>query len=279
MHPLRAALRFAPTRPILAFVITLALQLLFAVLADIFGDAVLVVKLLACAIAFAALLGLVRFEGSSLGSVGFRGNPFRSFALGLLAGCLLIAVVVGLLAVAGVYRVLDIRFSSAFLGWALVLLPASAAEEIVYRGILFRMAEEGWGSVGALIFSALVFGFIHAANPGATPFTSLAIGLEGGLLLGAVYMATRSLWAVMGLHFGWNLMTSVFGFSVSGVRNPGLLQSQTLGADLWTGGAFGPEAGLATLLVATGVGLGVLMLAARRGEVRSPNSARAALRA
>ena len=271
MNLLRTALGFAPTRPILALVTATVLQVLFAVLAGIFGDAILIVKLLACGIAFVALFGLGKLEGRNLADFGFRGNVWRSLGLGLAGGFSLITLVIGLLAIGGAYHVLELRFSLEFLGWILVLIPASIAEEILYRGILFRMSEEGWGALPALVFSALVFGLIHFGNPGATLLTSLSIGLQAGVLLGAVYVVTRNLWVVIGLHFGWNLATSVFGLSISGVCNPGLLHSETHGSELWTGGAFGPEAGLVTLVVATAAGLAILLYAARKGLLRQPN--------
>jgi uncharacterized protein len=267
-------LGFAPTRPLLALLITMILQVLFAILAGAFGDALLVSKLLACGVALAALYGLGKLEGRSLASFGFRGNVPRSLGLGLLGGFGLIAIVVGLMALTGLYQILEFRFSLEFLGWVLVLIPASIAEEILYRGILFRMSEEGWGTIPALAFSSLIFGLIHATNPGATPLTSLAIGLEGGVLLGAVYVLTRNIWVAVGLHLGWNLASSVFGFSVSGVRNPGLFQSQVSGADLWNGGKFGPEAGLITLLVATIAGTGILMYAFQKAQLRQAGAAR-----
>ena len=141
MNLLRTALGFAPTRPILALVTATVLQVLFAVLAGIFGDAILIVKLLACGIAFVALFGLGKLEGRNLADFGFRGNVWRSLGLGLAGGFSLITLVIGLLAIGGAYHVLELRFSLEFLGWILVLIPASIAEEILYRGILFRMSE------------------------------------------------------------------------------------------------------------------------------------------
>jgi uncharacterized protein len=277
MNFLRSVLAFAPTRPILALVMTLVLQVLFAVIAGVLDGALLVVKILACAIALAALLGLGKLEGRSLIALGFRNPVLRSYGLGLAGGFLLITLVVALLAISGTYRVLEIRFSSAFLLWIVILFFASIAEEFLYRGVLFRLSEDAWGTLPAIAFSSVVFGFIHATNPGASVLTSVAIGLGGGLLLGSVYVLTRNLWVVIGLHFGWNLASSVFGFSVSGVQNPGLLRAEVSGPELWTGGAFGPEAGLPTLIVALCAGVVILMYAARQGQLRgwlSPRTTR-----
>jgi uncharacterized protein len=276
MNFLRSALAFSPTRPILALAITLLVQVLFAIIAGVLEGALIAVKMLTCAIGLAVLLGLGKLEGRRLDALGFRNHPLRSYALGLVGGVLLITLVVALLAISGAYRVLEVQFSAAFLLWVAVLFFGSIAEECLYRGVLLRLSEDGWGTLPALLFSSAVFGFIHATNPGATVLTSVAIGLGGGFLLGGVYVLTRNLWVVIGLHFGWNLATSVFGFSVSGVQNPGLLRAEVSGPELWTGGVFGPEAGLPTLIVALCASLVILIYAARQGQLRGPLSRRTA---
>ena len=62
------------------------------------------------------------------------------------------------------------------------------------------------------------------------------------------FVRTGQLWLPIGLHIGWNFFqSSVFGFPVSGLDRPGLLDITVSGPELWTGGAFGPEAGLIVL--------------------------------
>lgn len=259
---------FAPTRPILALLLTIMIEFVFAVTAGSFGFPPTVAKLLACAIALAVLLGLGKLEKRPLAELGFRSNGLAGFALGLLAGCLLIALIVGLLALTGTYQILKLGFTADFLIWTVTLLFAAMAEEFLFRGVLFRMTEDAWGSVPALIFSSFVFGLIHLANPGATMLSSLAIGLGGGVMLGGVYVLTRSLWVVSGLHLGWNLAQSMFGLQVSGVTHPEIIHARVTGPTLWTGGNFGPEAGLAALIVTLLVSFGILLAATRNGQIR-----------
>ena len=97
------------------------------------------------------------------------------------------------------------------------LLPG-ITEEIIARGVLFRVVEEGVGSWAALVVSAALFGFGHAANPNATLWSSIAIAVEAGLLLGMAYAWTRSLWFCMGLHAAWNFTQGpLLGIPVSGI--------------------------------------------------------------
>jgi membrane protease YdiL (CAAX protease family) len=139
------------------------------------------------------------------------------------------------------------------------------------RGVLFRIVEGSFGSWIALAFSAVLFGALHAFNPGATLTSSIAIALEAGVLLAAVFMVTRRLWMVMGLHTGWNFTEGgIFGASVSGGNAHGMLASRFHGPDALTGGAFGPEASIVAVLICLGAGAAFLWLAWRRGRFVRP---------
>jgi hypothetical protein len=131
--------------------------------------------------------------------------------------------------------------------------------------------EERLGSWIALAVSALIFGLLHAFNPGATAVSTAAIALEAGILLGAAYMYTRSLWFVIGLHFAWNFTEGgIFSTSVSGSRAEGMIGVQFTGSDTLTGGSFGPEASLPAVLVCLAAGIAFIILARRSGRVVPP---------
>ncbi len=134
----------------------------------------------------------------------------------------------------------------------LVLAVAAAAEELIFRGYPFQVLVEWLGPAAAVVLSSAVFAGVHAFNPQVGAIPLLNIGLAGVVLAG-VYLRTRSLWTVIGLHWAWNwVMAAVFDLPVSGIADfdvPGYDSVQN-GPDLLTGGAFGPEGGLlATLLV------------------------------
>ena len=204
-------------------------------------------------------------ERRPLSELAWRKSP--QVLWGLLAALLLFALVTVELWAANVYSIHG--WSEAPL-WTLFLLTAvtpGISEEIVSRGILFRLTEEGLGTWLALLVSALFFGFAHIGNPGATAWSSVAISIEAGLLFGLLYHVTRSLWWCIGLHAGWNFVQgAVFGIPVSGIPVEGLLDSRLQGPDWLDGGGFGAEASVLTVLTCA---VFSLLLARRMLRVRS----------
>jgi uncharacterized protein len=188
---------------------------------------------------------------------------------GFVAGAALFSVVVGVLWLLGVYHVTGTNPQVDWLPEVLVAgIGAGIGEEIVFRGVLFRIVEEGLGTWWALAVSALFFGVAHAFNPGATVWTSAAIAIEAGLMLALVYHVTRSLWACIGVHAAWNIMQgTVYGIPVSGGTVQGWLVSHRSGPDWLSGGDFGAEASVVALLVCSLLSLALLIVALRRGSI------------
>jgi len=89
----------------------------------------------------------------------------------------------------------------------LVNLFVAVGEEVMFRGYLLTGLEKAWGKWIGLIVMAILFALPHLTVGGAQEtnwllFTFL-LSLPG-LLLGWVYIQSRSLWLPMGIHFGWN---------------------------------------------------------------------------
>ena len=193
-------------------------------------------------------------------------------ALGLGAGAAIFSVVVAVAAVLGVYRIFG---WGTLEGWFTFFMAggvvAGFVEEVIFRGILFRWIEEVFGSWIALAASSILFGWAHSWNDNATLFSSLAIAIEAGILLGGAYMLTRSLWLAIGIHAGWNLTQGlVFDVSVSGMEVDGVVEAGMKGSDLLTGGAFGLEASVLALGVATAAGVWLVWQARKQGHHVAP---------
>jgi membrane protease YdiL (CAAX protease family) len=195
----------------------------------------------------------------------------RELGAGILIGSLLLSLSIGVLAALGVFQVTGSNGWAAM--WATVpgFILAAVLEEVVMRGIVFRILEESLGSWLALAISAALFGLLHLLNPGTTWLNAAAIMLEAGVLLAAAYMLTRRLWLCIGIHFGWNFTQGgIFSAAVSGGKTTGFLQGRMTGPAWLTGGAFGAEASLVALVVCTIAGLLLLIAAKRRYHVIQP---------
>ena len=188
---------------------------------------------------------------------------------GVLAGLLLFSAIAGMLWLAGSYHVNGIDPHAP---WVLALLVtglgAGIGEEIVFRGVLFRIVEEGAGTWWALAVSALFFGAVHLGNPGATLWAATAIVIEAGLLFGLLYHVTRSLPLCMGVHAAWNFTQgTIYGIPVSGSAAHGWLVSSRSGPAWLSGGEFGAEASVLALGTCALCSLGLLAVAWRRGSI------------
>ena len=126
------------------------------------------------------------------------------------------------------------------------LLPAAAGEELLLRGYIFAVLREAIGWRWTLIATSIIFGLFHVPNPGADA-ESVVLVMLAGFFLGAVVLATRSLYAAIVAHFGWNwAMAAGLHTPVSGI--PVLAPDYRVvdaGPDWLTGGRWGPEGGLA----------------------------------
>jgi membrane protease YdiL (CAAX protease family) len=184
---------------------------------------------------------------------------------GALLGAALISIVMLALWLLGVARFSwnGQVLSVATAGIAMALSTAMI-EELLMRGVVFRIIEQWLGTGVALVVSAVLFGGLHAFNPGATFFNCAAIALEGGVLLAAAYMYTRRLWLPIGLHMGWNFFEGNFyGANLSGISAPSIYHGQFAGNELLTGGRFGPEASVVAMLVCVIAGVWILLRASR----------------
>jgi membrane protease YdiL (CAAX protease family) len=210
-----------------------------------------------------------------------NGGWWLDLGFGLALGAVLMTAVflvqagAGWVSVAGTYRstVPDLPFSQAILIPAFAFLCIGVYEELLSRSYQLQNIAEGLnypalGPKGAI--SSAFFGALHAVNPNATLISTTNIALAG-IMLGAGYVLTGQLAIPIGLHITWNFFQgNVFGFPVSGIETIGatFVETEQSGPALWTGGAFGPEAGLIGIsAMLLGILLTLLWIRACTGKV------------
>lgn len=138
------------------------------------------------------------------------------------------------------------------------MLSVGFYEEVMSRGYLLPNITEGFtfggitpqkATIIAVVISSAIFGIAHGSNPNSTPTAVFNIMLAG-VMLAVPFIITGRLALSIGLHFSWNFFQGgIFGFRVSGFEVKGaLIEIRQLGPDWWTGGSFGPEAGVIGIL-------------------------------
>ncbi len=280
---LRAVFKRIAMHPLFLIIIGFAVIVLSAIAAGFIGNRILAplgksgaeelaLGILAAVFAALAYLAFGRWiERRKVDDLSLE-RAFPEWGFGVAIGAGAMAVTIGVIALFGGYKVIGQNSIAVLLPIAGIAFQSGVFEEILLRGIVFRLMEKWLGSWVALGISALLFGALHLANPNASLLAAFAIAMEAGVLLGAIYMFTRRLWAAIGLHMAWNFTQGgIFGVAVSGFETPGLLKPVMKGADLLTGGGFGAEASLPAIFICTSIGLFFLYRAYIKGSFVSPS--------
>lgn len=182
----------------------------------------------------------------------------------LLAACALL-VAAGALRYRGDAGSLQQWLSGMIVMLFVLLLPA-AAEEALFRGYAFQKLVEGFGAVLATVGVSVAFAAAHANNPSVNVFALVNI-FAAGVMLSVAFLRTRSLWFATGVHVGWNWsMAALLDLPVSGLElfDAPLYEPVERGPAWLSGGAFGPEAGLAGLIGLSLALYGVIWLTRKR---------------
>ena len=249
---------------ILLLIVSLFLSVLLYGIADIPGKIWSGWPMWICVVAIAVImLWLYRlfvrwFEGEKPQDLPM-GKCASHTALGLGTGLGYFIVVVGVMMAFGAYRFGGLNPDwTALCNAFFMFLIVAVGEEMIFRGVLFRWIDQRFGFWWAMAVSGLVFGLVHITNDNATLWSSIAIALEAGLLLGAAYKWAGSLWFPIGIHWAWNFSQgNIFGFAVSGNDSGASLIQATIDGPAWlTGGTFGAEASV----IATVAGLVLTVL-------------------
>ena len=174
---------------------------------------------------------------------------WKRLCAGILIGSGLQSLTILVIYLYGGFKIIAVNPFSILIIPFTVSFTVAIIEEILLRGIVFRVAEEKWGSTISLIISGVIFAGLHIVNPHVTVVSVLCIAVVG-VLLGAAYMYYRNLWLPIAIHFAWNFtQNGIFGAITSGnEKTSSLLTTQITGPEIFTGGQFGPEGSLQAFL-------------------------------
>lgn len=233
-------------------------------------------------ISFGLLSLFVKGERAKLSDFGVSmKNAVPELSLGVVVGTLLVAGIVGVMFLLGIYKPISHSSGSDLLLAAGTLFFAAVTEELIFRSYALNVLEKHWGTIAAVIISSAGFGFAHMLNDagGSTVQSKLLfctfLSLEAGVSLAACYVFTRRLWMPIGAHWMWNFFEGpVFGTHVSGADfGQSLVTAKMQGPMLLTGGKFGPEGSVICLVLGTMAGVVLLYLSKKRNNLISYETA------
>ena len=199
------------------------------------------------------------------------------YGLGFVLGFVMMSCTIGIMYFTGqiTFTGFSLQLSSigVFIFNLLMWFPQGASEELMFRGFMIKSFSKRFKPAVGIIVSSLMFSAFHSLNKGYTPLASVNLALIA-LLFALIYVLTGDIWMTSAMHTAWNLTQgNIYGLQVSGNEAANSVITAIYdknAASLITGGAFGPEGGLATTAV-TCAGLLIvtvlLVIKARKNKV------------
>ena len=206
-----------------------------------------------------------KYEKRAISEFSNKGMA-KCIVIGMLIGMFLQTLTVLVIALIGDFEIVTINPISNVIIPFTIAFSVAIFEEILIRGIIFRIVEEKLGSSISLLITAIIFGALHLVNPNSTLMSGLCVGIEAGFLMGAAYIYARNLWFPIAIHFAWNFMQSgIFGAVTSGnERTSSLLTTKIIGSRLITGGEFGPEGSIQAVIFCVFASIVLLSLSKKK---------------
>ncbi|MBT4399390.1 MAG: CPBP family intramembrane metalloprotease [Bacteroidetes bacterium] len=205
--------------------------------------------ILVCALSFLSYcLYVGLFEGRRVSELSM--NAFAQTGTGVLVGIVFVSLTIAGIALFNGYHVSGWNHPEVMIPVFIMAVQAGIIEELLLRGVAFRIIEDALGTWWSMILTAFIFGFLHIWNDNASILSSISISITAGFVLALLYVITRKLWIVIGMHFAWNFtLGGFYGAPVSGGAVEGVLKSELSGPEWLTGGAFGPEASIIIVVI------------------------------
>lgn len=207
------------------------------------------------AAALANAVTLRIYERGQLSDIGLGTHPGwrKNLAIGAALGIGSGVLVAGVPLLTGMARLVAApeqpRSWASFVFVSVVLLFGAAGEEMLFRGYGFQLLLRRWGPFATILPVSVLFAWAHSGNPDVTAL-ALVNTFLWGVLFGLCFLRSGDLWLPIGVHFGWNWTLPLFGVNVSGftMSVTGHVMEWRAGT-LWSGGGYGLEGSLLTLLV------------------------------
>ncbi|MCI2113309.1 MAG: CPBP family intramembrane metalloprotease [Ruminococcus sp.] len=207
-----------------------------------------------------ALLYWKLIEKKPLSEMGLT-KRFGNYFIGIIVGVLLLAfsvfaiVLTGNIEYHGIFENADILMIILLFGGFII---QGATEEILCRGIVLHTLKEKTPTWIAIAVSTVLFIIPHWSSlfEGGTIYG--VIGVTNLVLISIIFslltIRFKSIWVACGLHSFWNaILYCILGLNLSGKDETvtAIFNMQSVGNNIWNGGAYGIEASIVTTVVLT----------------------------
>ena len=190
----------------------------------------------------------------------FKKETLAHLGIGILVGIFSVALMLVIGKTTGIISVSEFLFIPkpiSLIPFAFKMILVAALEETFFRGYLFTNLYDGFKSkenskkralIISLVISSLLFGLAHFNNNNAS-ILSIVLLTINGMVWCIPFIMTKNLGLSIGMHLAWNFTQTQLGFTMSGNKalTP-FYRIENNGADILTGGDYGPEAGILGLI-------------------------------
>lgn len=164
-------------------------------------------------------------QNEDLSVLGLR--PSKAKVKNLLLFCLIAGVCSSITFILRMLFAKEVWILNPSLNWQLTLnaiwynIKSVIFEELIFRGVLLYILIKKLGGTKAILISSISFGIYHwftyeVLNDPVNMFWIFLITFSAGYIYALGYFKTNSLYAPIGMHFGWNVVQS-FIFSAGNI--------------------------------------------------------------
>jgi hypothetical protein len=207
---------------------------------------------------------------AELSAATFIRNAIPGFLIGLMLQSLFVLII----ALTANYSIVKVNPVSSLVPAFTTSVTAGFVAMIILIGVVFRLIEQRAGTAIALLIFLVLFPILHLNAKGSSFLFVLAVAVQNGLMLPASYIARRSLWFPIFIHFGWDFAEpGIFGgINPSNSITSGLFSGKISGSTILTGGQTGPQSSIQAVIICFLTGMLFLWLAKRRGNFLKTDS-------
>ena len=206
------------------------------------------------------------YEKRKITELSLRHLPKETMG-GIFLGFSTISLVILLLYALGYYSIIAITDYGYLLQPLSILVAAALIEEILFRGILYRILENWLGTFIALFIMAFLFELPHTFNDNAT-FLSFLLGVIFGLTHGLMFTYTKRIWLPFAFHLGWNFAQPFYGSNLSGLEDLGyVIKAKFEGPKLLIGTNYGIEDSIISIILLTLICSAFLYASMKNGKI------------